>query len=110
MEGVDVQLDCILRGGIDLVQYSDEGADQAKKGLEEEGFVGGFVDMGRLAAPSSPQVSAATGSPPVFEKKLTDVQAPVDSLVNLVTSVIDDPVADITWFKDGKEITQGGGC
>ena len=40
-----MRLDCILRGGVELVQWSDEGADQAKRDLEKEGFEGDFVPM-----------------------------------------------------------------
>jgi hypothetical protein len=45
MEGMNVRLDCILRGGVELVQWSQEGADEAKRDLEREGFEGGFVPM-----------------------------------------------------------------
>ena len=45
MEGTNVRLDCILRGGVELVQWSQEGADQSKRDLESEGFEGDFVPM-----------------------------------------------------------------
>ena len=46
MEGTNVRLDCILRGGVELVQWSQEGADQSKRDFESEGFEGDFVSMG----------------------------------------------------------------
>ncbi|KAL8593184.1 hypothetical protein ACOMHN_009839 [Nucella lapillus] len=110
MEGMNVRLDCILRGGVELVQWSDTDADSAKQRLEGEGFEGDFVPLTfrgeRLSSTTSSTARSSDedGTPPSFKTTLQDLVLPAGS--EAVFECVTSGAASSTgsWFKDGKRL------
>jgi len=90
MSGMDVRYDCYV-----------------EKDALEKGFEGRYRDMPQRAAPPSDRGEKG-GQLPVFIEKLEDKTVSVGGLVRFIVKVEASPTADVTFYKDGKEIKGSG--
>jgi hypothetical protein len=118
MEGFNIQYDCYVEGDITLIKTKQTEMKQVKKSLEASGFEGNYKDIPMMGIPPMATIPEPSGrgagrsktakSSPRFVEALEEKQFRTGSIAMLSVVVEAMPEAEITWFKDGKEIGHSG--
>ncbi|XP_041374354.1 myosin light chain kinase, smooth muscle-like isoform X3 [Gigantopelta aegis] len=105
MAGTDVRLDCIIRGGIEVVKFTDDDVADAKSELEKEGFEGDFVTIPETKMEKASEDVKEKTETPQFVTKMADLILPAGSEAVFECVVAGQPAPVVTWEKDGKAIS-----
>ena len=97
MAGTDLMLDCILRGGIQVVKFTDDDVADAKSDLEKEGFEGDFVTMPEPKTEKPSKDVEEKTETPQFVSKMADLVLPAESEAVFECVVAGQPVPVVTW-------------
>lgn len=119
MEGFNIQYDCYVEGDITLIKTKQTEMKQVKQSLEASGFEGNYKDNPMMGIPPMATIpepkeggragrSKVAKSSPRFVEGLEDKQFRTGSIAMLSVVVEAMPEAEITWYKDGKEIGHSG--
>ncbi|XP_069108405.1 myosin light chain kinase, smooth muscle-like isoform X3 [Argopecten irradians] len=119
MEGMDVQLDCIVEGDVTMVKYKRAEAKVVTEHFQSGDFEGTYHDVPMAAIPtmSMPGAEGGAGSrprlnipepgakrAPRFVEEMEDGTIVTGSIATMSVVVDAVPAAEVTWFKDNKKI------
>ncbi|XP_060064239.1 myosin light chain kinase, smooth muscle-like isoform X2 [Ylistrum balloti] len=119
MEGMDVQLDCIVEGDVTMVKYKRAEAKVVTEHFQSGDFEGTYheVPMASIPTMSMPGAEGGAGSrprlnipehgskrAPRFIEEMEDGAIVTGSIATMSVVIDANPAAEVTWYKDGKKI------
>ncbi|WAR10974.1 TITIN-like protein [Mya arenaria] len=110
MEGFNVQMDCIIEGGVELIQYKSSNIRHMQREFASRGFEGRYKRMGAEDLPPTQAAGRLPREPrmaaPEFATRPADVEVEVGGTAEFSCEITGTPTPEVIWL-NGRPVTSG---